>query len=98
MRPVAIAVPLLALLFACGPADAQNAARDAHGFPAPDRPIAEIVSPIWATEAERDAARETEQVFAAAGVKPGQTVADIGAGSGYYVVRLSAAVGPQGRV
>ena len=32
------------------------------------------------------------------GIKSGMTVADIGAGSGYYVVRLSPIVGPHGRV
>ncbi len=33
-----------------------------------------------------------------AGVKPGMTVADIGAGEGYYTVRLAKRVGPDGRV
>ena len=32
------------------------------------------------------------------GIKPGMPVADIGAGSGYYTVRLAARVGPTGRV
>jgi predicted methyltransferase len=32
------------------------------------------------------------------GIKSGMTVADIGAGSGYYVVRLSPIVGPRGRI
>jgi ubiquinone/menaquinone biosynthesis C-methylase UbiE len=32
------------------------------------------------------------------GIKSGMTVAEIGAGSGYYVVRLSPIVGPHGRV
>jgi ubiquinone/menaquinone biosynthesis C-methylase UbiE len=32
------------------------------------------------------------------GIKPGMTVADLGAGSGYYVVRLSAVVGANGRI
>ena len=32
------------------------------------------------------------------GVKPGMTVADIGAGNGYYTVRLAARVGDEGRV
>jgi ubiquinone/menaquinone biosynthesis C-methylase UbiE len=32
------------------------------------------------------------------GVKSGMAVADIGAGSGYYVVRLSPIVGPRGRI
>ena len=32
------------------------------------------------------------------GVKPGLDVADIGAGSGYYTVRLARRVGPQGHV
>ena len=34
----------------------------------------------------------------AIGVRPGQTVAEIGAGSGYLVRRLARAVGPRGRV
>lgn len=90
------AVALATLSAAC--ATAATGARDGSGFPRPDRPVAEIVSPIWANEADRDRVRETEQVFAAAGVRPGMTVADIGAGSGYYVVRLSPVVGPAGRV
>ena len=32
------------------------------------------------------------------GIKSGMTVADIGAGSGYYVVRLSPIVGSSGRI
>ena len=33
-----------------------------------------------------------------AGIAPGMTVADIGAGEGYYTIRLAARVGEQGRV
>ena len=33
-----------------------------------------------------------------AGVKPGMWVADVGAGQGYYTVRLARVVGPKGRV
>ena len=33
-----------------------------------------------------------------AGVKPGMSVADVGAGEGYYTVRLARVVGPKGRV
>ena len=36
--------------------------------------------------------------MAFAGVKPGMSIADIGAGEGYYTVRLSPIVGPTGRV
>jgi hypothetical protein len=63
----------------------------ANLFPAPDRPIAEIISPIWATEAERDAVNESGQIVRLLG-------ADIGAGSGYHTVRLARALGPSGRV
>ena len=70
----------------------------ATAFPNPDRPVANIVSPIWHDEKERDNAGEPRQLVRLLGVKSGMTVADIGAGSGYYVVRLSPIVGPRGRI
>jgi SAM-dependent methyltransferase len=70
----------------------------AAAFPKPDRPVADIVSPIWHDEAERDAAGEPSQLVHRLGIKSGMAVADIGAGSGYYVVRLSPIVGPSGRI
>ena len=42
--------------------------------------------------------REAEQVMDLLKIGPGMTVADIGAGNGYYTVRLSRRVGPEGRV
>jgi predicted methyltransferase len=70
----------------------------ASAFPKFDRPVASIVSPIWHTEKERDAADEVGQVVRWLGIGPAMTIADIGAGSGYYTVRLSPIVGPNGRV
>src|SRR6516164_2870873 len=70
----------------------------AVAFPKPDRPVADIVSPIWHDEKERDDAGEPLQLVRLLGIQSGMTVADIGAGSGYYVVRLSPIVGPQGRI
>ncbi len=67
-------------------------------FPAPDRPVASIISPIWASEDERRSADETGQVFGLLGIKKGMRVADIGAGSGFYTMLLARAVGPQGEV
>jgi SAM-dependent methyltransferase len=70
----------------------------ASAFPKPDRPVASIVSPIWHDEKERDDAGEPGQLVRLLGIKSGMTVADIGAGSGYYVVRLSPIVGRNGRI
>jgi SAM-dependent methyltransferase len=70
----------------------------ARAFPKPDRPVAGIVSPIWHDEKERDDADEPSQLVRLLGIKSGMTVADIGAGSGYYVIRLSPIVGPNGRI
>src|SRR5215468_1643135 len=70
----------------------------AAAFPKPDRPVADIVSPIWHDEKERDDAGEPSQLVRLLGIKSGMTVADIGAGSGYYVVRLSPVVGSKGRI
>jgi SAM-dependent methyltransferase len=84
------------------PATAQDfmaaAGAPADAFPKPERPVADVISPIWHDEKERDAAGEPRQLVQLLGIKPGMTVADIGAGSGYYVVRLAPIVGPGGRI
>jgi predicted methyltransferase len=46
----------------------------------------------------RDADRKPAEVVAFAGVKPGQTVAELAPGGGYFTRILSAAVGPNGIV
>lgn len=84
------------ILAACSPQKAaEPSSRD---FPAADRPVAPIVSARWANEEERDRLAEAETVMDLAAIKPGMTVADIGAGEGYYTIRLARRVGPQGRV
>jgi SAM-dependent methyltransferase len=70
----------------------------ASAFPAPGRPVARIVTDIWHDEASRDRAGEAERVMNLLDVKPGMAVADIGAGSGYYTVRLARRLGPTGHV
>ena len=67
-------------------------------FPAAGRDVAPIVGDSFSTEDARDRLGEAEAVIAFAAVAPGMSVADIGAGEGYYTVRLSSAVGPRGRV
>ena len=73
-------------------------AAPALALQAPQREVARIVSPIWADEDSRDAAGEAANVIRLVGIGRGQTVADIGAGSGYYTVRLPPVVGKTGRV
>ena len=67
-------------------------------FPAADRPVAHIVSSRWSTEEDRDRVNEAGEVMTKSGIARGMTVADIGAGEGYYTVRLAARVGKDGRV
>ena len=67
-------------------------------FPDANRPVAPIVSDSFSTEDARDRVGEAEEVMRIAGVKPGMWVADIGAGEGYYTIRLAPIVGPRGRV
>ena len=67
-------------------------------FPKAERPVSTIVSTQWSTEPERDIQKEALTVMDLAKVAPGMSVADIGAGEGYYTVRLAARVGPKGHV
>ena len=67
-------------------------------FPRAEREVAPIVGESFSTEDARDRVGEAEQVMQLAGIKPGMSVADVGAGEGYYTVRLAPAVGRRGRV
>jgi arsenite methyltransferase len=46
----------------------------------------------------RDAWQQPERVIEELGLEPGDRVADLGSGSGYFTLLLSKAVGPDGRV
>ncbi len=70
----------------------------AQDFPAPDRPVVEVVSNQFSNEDDRDERGEAKVVMDLADIRPGMTVADIGAGEGYYTVRLAERVGKDGRV
>jgi SAM-dependent methyltransferase len=52
----------------------------------------------WLERSERDAEEEPEKALDALGPLDGLIVADVGAGSGYFAVRLASRVGPKGRV
>lgn len=55
----------------------------------------------WAKEfdgPERDAWQKPSEVVALLQITPGMTVADVGAGTGYFMPHLSRAVGPSGKV
>lgn len=64
------------------------------------QPMPADVSPadILADETERDKREKLDEIAAALGIREGSVVADIGTGYGYYAVRFSRRVGPQGRV
>jgi SAM-dependent methyltransferase len=96
---VLLVIPLPARLLAADYAEGlAPPGAPASAFPAPGRPVAGIVTDIWHDEASRDRAGEAERVMNLLDVKPGMAVADIGAGSGYYTVRLARRLGPTGHI
>ncbi len=100
-RAVALAaLALLPLLGSCNApwSDDSERIETARKFPPADRPVAPTVSTKWSTEEARDRVNEAEDVMDSADVRPGMTIADIGAGDGYYTVRLAQRVGANGRV
>ena len=103
MRCRAALLAALALLPLLGGCDApwkdnDDRVETARDFPPADRPVAPITSTKWSTEEARDRVNEADDVMDSADVRPGMTVADIGAGDGYYTVRLAGRVGAGGRV
>jgi SAM-dependent methyltransferase len=110
LRIAALAAAALAASPGCGrsspaPAPAPSAG-SAAGSAAPDgrphyegRPIADLCTgAAWLDRPDRDAREQPERVLDALSLVPGMTVADVGAGTGYFTVRLARRVGPRGVV
>jgi SAM-dependent methyltransferase len=78
----------------------------ASGAGAPDgrpryegREIADLCTgAAWLDRPDRDAREQPERVLDALSLSPGMTAADVGAGTGYFTVRLARRVGPRGLV
>ena len=101
-RRLALAVLAVAaaLQSGCKPASDPDAGRSsaARGFPRADRPVSRVISTQFSTEDQRDRLGEARLVMEWSQISPGMTLADLGAGEGYYTVRLAAKVGAKGRV
>ena len=99
------ATPLL-MLAACAalgaceqkPADDLDRLETSREFPRAFRPVSELGGTEFSTEEVRDDRNEASTVMDLANIREGMTVADIGAGEGYYTVRLAERVGTEGRV
>lgn len=91
-------VTLVLALGACAkPSPQDQRSETARAFPLPDRPVSRVSSK-FSSEADRDRLNEAKVVMDLAGITPGMSVADLGAGEGYYTVRLAQRVGKKGRV
>jgi predicted methyltransferase len=89
---------LLIALVACGVA--QPVGREGAS-PAPKRRPSNVASSagaFWLEREGREKLEKPEAVLQAMELREGMTVADIGAGTGFFSRRLAKAVGPQGRV
>jgi SAM-dependent methyltransferase len=61
-------------------------------------PTMGVEGAAWRDRPEREREEAPSKAIAALAIPAGAVVADVGAGSGYYTVRLAKAVGPKGRV
>ncbi len=84
---------MLAGGLAVAPSLESAGADDTDRFTSPDRPVATVVSPAYSREERRDRLGEGERVLDRLGIRQGMRVADIGAGEGYYTVRLARRLG-----
>jgi predicted methyltransferase len=90
---LAAAVVIIAAVFA---ASAQGRRHPVSGRVL--APTMGVEGAAWLERTEREAEEAPSKAIAALGLRPGDIVADIGAGSGYYTARLAGVVGPKGRV
>src|SRR5687767_4364187 len=80
---------------------ASCAARNPEPVAPGQRPPAPVMSTAgvgWLERSEREEEERPDLVLAAMELEPGDVIADVGAGSGYFTRRLARAVGETGRV
>ena len=85
----------LALALAGREAAAQDGRAERHRVPAE---FMSYLGAEWLERAERIAEEQPERVLDAMGLRPGDVVADVGCGSGYYARRMARRVQPGGAV
>ena len=93
-------LPFVAAIAAAAAVFAQTAAAPAV-HPVSGRRLANVMGwqgADWLERPERELEEEPDKALDALGDLRDATVADVGAGSGYFTVRLAARVGPKGRV
>lgn len=61
-------------------------------------PVMGIGGADWLERPEREKEENPERALDAIGIRAGMTVADIGAGTGYFSLRMARRVGPNGKV
>lgn len=91
----------LATLLATASVLAQGVASAPGVHPVSGRRFANVMGwqgAEWLERSERELEEAPDRALEALGTLTGLTVADVGAGSGYFTVRLSARVGTNGRV
>lgn len=69
--------------------------------PVSGRVIAPVMSAAgadWLERSDRESEENPSKAVAQLGLKPGMTVCDLGAGTGYYAVRMARLVGESGKV
>ena len=77
----------------------RGASFGASRSPARGREIARVTENIdWLNRPERDADERPDTLLDALQIPPGASIADVGAGSGYFTWRLARKVGPAGKV
>ena len=63
-----------------------------------EEPESKIPPDLLKNEAAREKRQKVDDIFAAMAIQPGSWVADLGAGEGFFTVRIARRVGPEGRV
>lgn len=99
MRPTSVGMAAVLVIAAAAAIVATQASPGRHPLSGREyaRPMGVAGAP-WLDRAEREVEEQPSRALMIMNIAPGSTVADIGAGSGYFTERLARLVGPAGKV